>query len=153
MRYNRNTSRFVLTVVVDEHGKAAGVVGAFLGAGEHQVNVGVAVRDEALHTVLLCGRGKCPPRSSPGQVFRYPHCGCSDSAPQNPCKASAAAMLAWLWPSRRGFCNARAINSILSFSEPLNSSVLNRACCRRKSFRILRKDCFQVSGSKVPLCK
>ena len=49
--------------------------------------------------------------------------------------------------------NARAINSILSFSEPLNSSVSSRACCRRKSFRILRKDCFQVSGSKVPSCK
>ena len=53
MRYNRNTSRFVLTVVVDEHGKAAGVVGAFFGAGEHQVNVGVTVRDEALHAVVI----------------------------------------------------------------------------------------------------
>ena len=54
---------------------------------------------------------------------------------------------------RRRTRNARAINSILSFSEPLNSSVSSRACCRRKSFRILRKDCFQVSGSKVPSCK
>ena len=27
--------------------------------------------------------------------------------PAKPCKASAAAMLAWLWPSRRGFCNSR----------------------------------------------
>ena len=43
----------MLTVVVDEHGKAAGVVGAFFGAGEHQVNVGVAVRDEALHAVQV----------------------------------------------------------------------------------------------------
>ena len=42
-----------VTLVVDEHGKAAGVVGAFFGAGEHQVNVGVAVRDEALHAVQV----------------------------------------------------------------------------------------------------
>ena len=42
-----------VTLVVDEHGKAAGVVRAFFGAGEHQVNVGVAVRDEALHAVLI----------------------------------------------------------------------------------------------------
>ena len=48
-----NTSRFVLTVVVDEHGKAAAVVGAFFGAGEHQVDVAVAVRDEALHAVQV----------------------------------------------------------------------------------------------------
>ena len=33
--------------------------------------------------------------------------GCSNAAPAKPCKASAAAMLAWLWSSRRGFCNAR----------------------------------------------
>ncbi len=46
-----NTSRFVLTVVVDEHRKAASVVGAFLGAGEHQVDVAVAVGDEALHAL------------------------------------------------------------------------------------------------------
>ena len=46
-----NTSRFVLTVVVDEHGKPAAVVRAFFGAGEHQVNVGVALRDEALHAL------------------------------------------------------------------------------------------------------
>ena len=58
-----NTSRFVLTVVVDEHGKTAAVVRAFFGAGEHQVNVGVAVRDEALHAALLYGRGKYPPGS------------------------------------------------------------------------------------------
>ena len=42
-----------VTLVVDEHRKAAGVVGAFFGAGEHQVNVGVAVRDEALHAVRI----------------------------------------------------------------------------------------------------
>ena len=82
----------MLTVVVDEHGKAVGVVGAIFGAGEHQVNVAITVRDEALHTVLLYGRGKCPPRFSPGpalivvpfgntikthpsRVLRYPHCG------------------------------------------------------------------------------
>ena len=37
-----------------------------------------------------------------------PSSGRSVAAPAKPCKASAAAMLAWLWPSRRGFCNARA---------------------------------------------
>ncbi len=37
--------------VVDEHGKTTTVAGAFFGAGEHQVNVGVAVRDEALHAL------------------------------------------------------------------------------------------------------
>ena len=76
-----NTSRFVLTVVVDEHGKAAAVVGAFFGAGEHQVNVAVAVGDEALHAVQVpalvffavgglehhalsyYGRGRFPPGS------------------------------------------------------------------------------------------
>ena len=42
-----------VALVVDEHGKAAAVMGAFFGAGEHQVNVGVAVRDEALHAVLI----------------------------------------------------------------------------------------------------
>ena len=40
-----------VALVVDEHGKAAAVVGAFFGAGEHQVDVAVAVGDEALHTV------------------------------------------------------------------------------------------------------
>ena len=43
----------MLTVVVDEHGKTAAIVRAFFGAGEHQVNVGVAVRDEALHAVQV----------------------------------------------------------------------------------------------------
>ena len=42
-----------VTLVVDEHGKAAGVVGAFFGAGEHQVNVAITVRDEALHAVQV----------------------------------------------------------------------------------------------------
>ncbi len=42
-----------VALVVDEHGKAAAVVGAFFGAGEHQVNVGVAVGDEALHAVQV----------------------------------------------------------------------------------------------------
>ena len=42
-----------VTLVVDEHGKAAGVVRAVFGAGEHQVNIGVAVRDEALHAVKI----------------------------------------------------------------------------------------------------
>ena len=46
-------------------------------------------------------------KTHPGRVLRYPHCGCSDAAPAKPCKANAAAMLAWLWLSRRGFCNAR----------------------------------------------
>ena len=49
-----------------------------------------------------------PNKTRPGRVLRYPHCGCSGAAPAKPCKASAAAMLAWLWSSRRGFCNARA---------------------------------------------
>lgn len=43
----------MLTVVVDEHRKAAAAVGAFFRAGEHQVDVAVAVRDEALDTVLI----------------------------------------------------------------------------------------------------
>ena len=42
-----------VALVVDEHGKAAAVVGAFFGAGEHQVNVGVTVGDEALDTVKV----------------------------------------------------------------------------------------------------
>ena len=42
-----------VALVVDEHRKAAAVVGAFFGAGEHQVNVGVTVRDEALHAVKV----------------------------------------------------------------------------------------------------
>ena len=42
-----------IALVVDEHGKTAGVMSAFFGAGEHQVNIGVAVRDEALHAVQV----------------------------------------------------------------------------------------------------
>ena len=42
-----------ITLVVDEHRKTAAIVRAFFGAGEHQVNVGVAVRDEALHAVQV----------------------------------------------------------------------------------------------------
>ena len=42
-----------VALVVDEHRKAAAVVGAFFGAGEHQVDVAVAVRDEALHAVKV----------------------------------------------------------------------------------------------------
>ena len=42
-----------VALVVNEHGKAATVVGAFFGAGEHQVNVGVTVRDETLHAVQV----------------------------------------------------------------------------------------------------
>ena len=52
----------MLTVVVDEHGKAAAVVGAFFGAGEHQVDVAVAVGDEAFHAVFVYRRGKPSPR-------------------------------------------------------------------------------------------
>ncbi len=40
-----------VTLVVNEHGKTTTIVRAFFGAGEHQVNVGVAVRDEALHAL------------------------------------------------------------------------------------------------------
>ena len=42
-----------VALVVDEHGKAAAVMGAFFGAGEHQVDVGVTVGDEALHAVQV----------------------------------------------------------------------------------------------------
>jgi len=42
-----------VTLVVNEHGEATTIVRAFFGAGEHQVNVGVTVRDEALHAVLI----------------------------------------------------------------------------------------------------
>ncbi len=42
-----------VALVVDEHGKAAAVMGAFFGAGEHQVDVGVTVGDEALHAVKI----------------------------------------------------------------------------------------------------
>ena len=42
-----------IALVVNEHGKTTAVVGAFFGAGEHQVNVAVAVGDEALHTVRI----------------------------------------------------------------------------------------------------
>ena len=38
-------------LLADEHGEAATVGGAFLGTGEHQVDLGAAVRDEALHAV------------------------------------------------------------------------------------------------------
>ena len=37
--------------VVDEHGEAAAVAGTFLRACEHQVDVAVAVGDEALHAI------------------------------------------------------------------------------------------------------
>ena len=40
-----------ITLVVDKHRQAASVACAFFGAGQHQVDVGVAVSDEALHTV------------------------------------------------------------------------------------------------------
>ena len=40
-----------VTLVVDEHGKTASVFGAFFRAGEHEVDVAVAVGDEAFHTV------------------------------------------------------------------------------------------------------
>ena len=51
-----------LALVVDEHGKATAVAGTFLAAGQDQVNIGVTVGDEALHTVqqpatLLLGPG------------------------------------------------------------------------------------------------
>ena len=70
-----------IALVVNEHGEAAAVVGAFFGAGEHQVNVAVAVGDEALHAVQVpalvffavgglehhalsyYGRGRFPPGS------------------------------------------------------------------------------------------
>ncbi len=42
-----------VALVVDEHRKAAAVVGAFFGAGEHQVNVAVTVGDKTLHAVLI----------------------------------------------------------------------------------------------------
>ena len=42
-----------VALVVDEHGKTTAVAGAFFGAGEHQVDVAIAVRDEALHTVQV----------------------------------------------------------------------------------------------------
>ena len=42
-----------VALVVDEHRKAAAVVGAFFGAGEHQVDVRVTVGDEALHAVQV----------------------------------------------------------------------------------------------------
>ena len=42
-----------IALVVDEHRKTAAIVRAFFGAGEHQVDVGVAVRDEALHAVQV----------------------------------------------------------------------------------------------------
>ena len=42
-----------VALVVDEHGKATTVMGAFFGAGEHQVDVAVTVGDEALHAVLI----------------------------------------------------------------------------------------------------
>ena len=42
-----------VVLVVDEHRKAAAVMGAFFGAGEHQVDVGVTVGDEALHAVQV----------------------------------------------------------------------------------------------------
>ena len=38
--------------------------------------------------------------------------GGSVAAPAKTCKASAAAMLAWLWSSRRGFCNARLASHV-----------------------------------------
>ena len=40
-----------VTLVVNEHGKTTTIVRAFFGAGEHQVDVAVAVRDEALHAL------------------------------------------------------------------------------------------------------
>ena len=42
-----------VALVVNEHGEAAAVVGAFFGAGEHQMDVGVTVGDEALHAVQV----------------------------------------------------------------------------------------------------
>jgi hypothetical protein len=41
-------------------------------------------------------------------LFSPPSSGDSDAAPAKPCKASAAVMLAWLWLSRKGFCNVWA---------------------------------------------
>ena len=40
-----------LALVIDEHGQAAAVLGAFLAAGQDQVDVRVTVGDETLHTV------------------------------------------------------------------------------------------------------
>lgn len=62
-------------------------------------------------------RMSSPRRRGSPFVFRYPHCGCSGAAPAKPCKASAAAMLAWLWSSRRGFCNARACKCNMLFTK------------------------------------
>ena len=42
-----------VALVVNEHGKTTTVAGAFFGAGEHQVNVAITVRDEALHAVQV----------------------------------------------------------------------------------------------------
>ena len=40
-----------VALVVDEHGEAAAVVCTFFGAGQYEVQVGVAVGDEPLHTI------------------------------------------------------------------------------------------------------
>ncbi len=42
-----------VALVIDEHGKTTSIMRAFFGAGEHQVDVGVTVGDEALHAVLI----------------------------------------------------------------------------------------------------
>ena len=72
------------------------------------------------------GGGRFPPgssrMSSPRRrgspfVFRAPPLRALRRRPAKPCKASAAAMLAWLRPSRRGFCNARACKCNMLFTK------------------------------------
>ena len=40
-----------VALVVDEHRQTAAILGAFLRTGQHEVDVGVTVGDEALHTI------------------------------------------------------------------------------------------------------
>ena len=40
-----------VALVVNEHGEAATIVCTFFGAGQYEVQIGVAVGDESLHTV------------------------------------------------------------------------------------------------------
>ncbi len=47
-----------VALVVDEHGEAASVGSPLFGTGQHEVKIGIAVGDEALHAVeppAACG--------------------------------------------------------------------------------------------------
>ncbi len=64
--------------------------------------------------------------------------------PAKPCKARVSAMLAWLGPSRRGFCNSPASHTNVTLEERSDDRVQNRFICHPE-----RSAKHEVEGSRT----